>query len=178
MINNKWVIYIEKRNKKKSSHPGEKCFLHSLARKQRYNFIPLHRVKSVRIRSYSELHFSRIRTEYGAIPSTEYPSVFSPNAGKCGKNADQNNSEYGLFLRSICKSIKWFGGIRCMISLIFIFKWCLLAYRHNFCVPHFLEIFIVKKVNLSTKFVLFNQPICIFYGFWSKFYFKSRCGCD
>ena len=97
MINNKWVIYIEKRNKKKSSHPGEKCFLHSLARKQRYNFIPLHRVKSVLNRSYSEPHFSRIRTEYGAIPSTEYPSVFSPNAGKCGKNADQNNFEYGHF---------------------------------------------------------------------------------
>ena len=28
-------------------------------------------------------------------------SVFNRNAGKCGKNADQNNSEYGLFLRSI-----------------------------------------------------------------------------
>ena len=32
--------------------------------------------------------FSRIR------------SVFSPNARKCGKNADQNKSEYGHFLRS------------------------------------------------------------------------------
>ena len=29
-----------------------------------------------------------------------YLSVFSPNAGKCGKNVDQNNSEYGHFLRS------------------------------------------------------------------------------
>ena len=28
-------------------------------------------------------------------------SVFNRNAGKCGENADQNNSEYGLFLRSI-----------------------------------------------------------------------------
>ena len=28
-----------------------------------------------------------------------YLSVLSPNAGKSGKNADQNNSEYGLFLR-------------------------------------------------------------------------------
>ena len=37
--------------------------------------------------------FSCIRTEYGEI------SVFSPNAGKSGKNADQNNSKYGLFLR-------------------------------------------------------------------------------
>ena len=33
--------------------------------------------------------FSHIRTEYGEI--------FSPNAGKSGKNAYQNNSEYGLF---------------------------------------------------------------------------------
>ena len=32
---------------------------------------------------------------------TPYLSVFSPNAGKCGKNADQNNSEYGHFLRSV-----------------------------------------------------------------------------
>ena len=31
---------------------------------------------------------------------TEYLYVFSPNAGKCGKYADQNNSEYGLFLCS------------------------------------------------------------------------------
>ena len=50
-----------------------------------------HCVKSVRIRSYSGPHFpafSHIRTE------------FSPNLGKCGKNADQSNSEYGDFLRS------------------------------------------------------------------------------
>ena len=26
--------------------------------------------------------------------------VFSPNVEKCGKNVDQNNSEYGHFLRS------------------------------------------------------------------------------
>ena len=31
---------------------------------------------------------------------TKYLCVFGPNAGKCGKNADQNNSEYGHFLRS------------------------------------------------------------------------------
>ena len=46
-----------------------------------------HCVKSVRIRSY---------TSY-----TSYLSVFSPNAGKCRKNADQNNSEYGNFLHSV-----------------------------------------------------------------------------
>ena len=27
--------------------------------------------------------------------------VFNPNAGKCGKYAEQNNSEYGQFLRSV-----------------------------------------------------------------------------
>ena len=32
--------------------------------------------------------------------NTETYSVFDPNVGKCGKNADQNNSEYGHFLRS------------------------------------------------------------------------------
>ena len=51
--------------------------------------------------------FFRIRTEYEEIRT--YLSVFSPNAGKCGKNADQNNSEYGHFLRSeaLCKISKF-----------------------------------------------------------------------
>ena len=34
------------------------------------------------------------------MENTEYLSVFSPNAGKCGTNADQNNSEYEHFLSS------------------------------------------------------------------------------
>ena len=36
---------------------------------------------------------------------TLYLSVFSPNTRKCVKNADQNNSEYELFLRS--ENLKW-----------------------------------------------------------------------
>ena len=32
--------------------------------------------------------------------NTERFSVFSPNPRKCGKNADQNNAEYGHFLPS------------------------------------------------------------------------------
>ena len=50
------------------------------------------------------LAFSRIRTAF----------VFSPNAGKCGKNADQNNSEYGHFLRSgnyFSWAEKWFLNV-------------------------------------------------------------------
>ena len=45
--------------------------------------------------------FFCIRTEYGEVLRiSSYLSVFSPNAGKWLKNADQSNSEYGLFLRS------------------------------------------------------------------------------
>ena len=58
--------------------------------------------KTVRIRSYSDPHFSRIFSHSDWIRrDTKYRSVFSPNAGKCGKNADQNNSEYELFLRTL-----------------------------------------------------------------------------
>ena len=60
----------------------------------------LHFVKRVRIRSYFDLHFSRIFPHSDWIRRDTYLSVFSPNAGKCGKNVDQSNSEYGHFLRS------------------------------------------------------------------------------
>ena len=46
---------------------------------------------------YSELFwsaFSRIRTEYGEIPR------ISPYSVRMRENADQNNPEYGHFLRS------------------------------------------------------------------------------
>ena len=52
-----------------------------------------HCIKSVCIWSYSGLHFSHI-----------FPNLDSiwrgPSAGKCGENADQNNSKYGKFLCS------------------------------------------------------------------------------
>ena len=46
---------------------------------------------------YSELYssvFSRIRTQYREIP------LISPFSVRMRKNTDQNNSEYGHFLRS------------------------------------------------------------------------------
>ena len=56
---------------------------------------------------YSELFwsvFSRIRTEYGEMRS------ISPYSVRMGENTDQNNSEYGHFLRSVkCKN---FPGIQ------------------------------------------------------------------
>ena len=54
--------------------------------------------KRVRIRNYSGPHFSRIFPHSDWIRrDTEYLSVFNLNAGKCGENADQNNSKYGHF---------------------------------------------------------------------------------
>ena len=38
---------------------------------------------------------------------TPYLSKFSPNAGKCEKNTDQNNSEDGNFLRIVYNDIKY-----------------------------------------------------------------------
>ena len=57
-----------------------------------------HCLKSVRIQSYSGPRFSAfgLNTERHSVLS-----VFSPNAG----NTDQNNSEYGHFLRSPCFDI-------------------------------------------------------------------------
>ena len=49
----------------------------------------------MKIREAYALHeFSRIRTEYGEILR------ISPNSVRMPENADQNNSEYGNFLRS------------------------------------------------------------------------------
>ena len=70
-------------------------------------------VKSVRIRSYSGLHFSHSFLHLDWIRrDTKYLSVFSPNAGKCGKNADQNNSEYDTVDRKIWNLIRitWIHG--------------------------------------------------------------------
>ena len=56
-------------------------------------------VKRVRVQSYSGPYFSRIFPHSDWIRrDTEYLSVCSPNVGKSAKNADQNNSKYGLFL--------------------------------------------------------------------------------
>ena len=50
------------------------------------NINPSHCVKRARIRSYSGPHFSRIFPHSDWIRrDTVYVSVFSPNAGKCGK---------------------------------------------------------------------------------------------
>ena len=53
-------------------------------------------MKSVRIRSYSGPHFFRI------FPHSDWIRRHTPCIqSECGKNVDQNNSEYGHFLRSV-----------------------------------------------------------------------------
>ena len=56
-----------------------------------------HCVKRVRIWSYSGLSFLAFELNTGDM---EYLSLFSPNAGKCGHDVDQNNSECRHFSRS------------------------------------------------------------------------------
>ena len=61
---------------------------------------------------------------YSKHSVTKYLSIFCPNAGKYGKNADQNNSEYGHFLRS-----GGFEMIRIFLKVtgcgaIFSLQWC------------------------------------------------------
>ena len=64
-------------------------------------FCDMHSLKWICIWNYSDPYFSRIRPHSDWIQrDAEYLSVFSPNAGKCGKNVGQNNSEYGHLLRS------------------------------------------------------------------------------
>ena len=91
------------------SNESRKAPLHDLELKEWFLVNHSHCVKSVRIWSYSGRHFSRICphwTEYG-----EYLSVFSPNAEKCGKNADQNNFEYGHLLRTVSFTFWQFFGL-------------------------------------------------------------------
>ena len=59
-------------------------------------------VKRVRSRSYFGPNFSRIRTEHGEIRS------ISPYSVGMRENADQSNSEYGLFLRSVWQNFESF----------------------------------------------------------------------
>ena len=75
------------------------------------NRISFHCVKGVRIQSCSSPHFFRIFSHSDLIRrDLPYLSVFSPNAGKCGKNADQNNSEYEHFLRRVYGGFKFHFG--------------------------------------------------------------------
>ena len=82
---------------------------------------------------YSELFWSAFFSDFPAFGlNTEYLSGFSPNAGKHGKKADQNNSEYGLFLRSVCLSIYSLNHLFIHSSILC----CLLTRASSLCCIH------------------------------------------
>ena len=78
----------------------------------------VHCVKSVRIRSYSGPHFPVFRL------NTKRYGVSLRIQSKCGKNADQNNSEFEHFLhcgnnqKKFCLNIK-IGVLSCNASVLF-----------------------------------------------------------
>ena len=79
------------------------------------------------IRSYSGLYFSHIFPHSDwKRRDTPYLSVFNLNVGKCGKIADQNNSEYGQFLRHLrCLTEFWmyFWNMPILLLLFRISLW-------------------------------------------------------
>ena len=72
---------------------------------------------------YSELFWSTFFRHFPTFGlNTVYLSVFNPNVGKCGKNADQNNSKCGHFFPAWCSCIlNWFPVI-CQ-SALFPLSW-------------------------------------------------------
>ena len=84
-------ISVEFKNWKKTPE-GFKDHQNSKCHKEAEHCVKSVRIRTILVRIFPA--FCRIRRD------TPYLSVFSPNVRKCGKNADQNNSEYGHFLRS------------------------------------------------------------------------------
>ena len=70
-------------------------------------------VKSVRIRSYSGVYFPAfgLTTERYSVSlsiQSECREILrlSPYSARIRENTDQNNPEYGHFLRSVCRKVK------------------------------------------------------------------------
>ena len=108
-----------------------------------------HCIKSVRIRCYFGPHFSRIFSHSDRIRrDTLYLSAFSPNAGRCRKNADQNNSKYGHILRS------WRCKLRPDFSKKFVesISKFILIKRVNFIYNHSFQNVIFKSFSVTNNF--------------------------
>ena len=118
----------------------------------------------MRIRSYSGPHFSHIFPYSDSIRrNVPYHSIFTPNVGKCGKNADQNNSEYGHFLRSVTSTdVDWTQPSYSKISIgnglgcFFLFSYVLVI----------IVIILTRNFILGVSYLLQN---------WSLLNFKFTC---
>ena len=95
-------------------------------------------MKSVRIQSYSGPHFFLHFPAFG-LNTERYP-----NAGKCGKNADQNNSKYGHFLHSVTFHKKKITGQKInqymyQYPRFFINDWQILQGQYKLCICFFVS---------------------------------------
>ena len=111
------------------------------------NFFQHQCVKSVSIWKYSRLHFSRNFLHLDWIRrDAEYLSVFGPNAGKCRKNADQNDSQYTHFLCSACHGSNWWRTSWNLSSVLINFFSCMPVCRD---IPHSFHILIFKMPKIQ-----------------------------
>ena len=131
--------------------------------------------------------FFRIWTKYGEIRSI---SVFSPNAGKYGKNADQNNSEYGGFLRSVylvqlfartfvlrinfMLFIKWWSSIKWRGHHICRGKLFTLLWKPSLKVFDFFQIPLISYYSAKPVHDFFLLYIRIEWAFYSQTFFISN----
>ena len=118
-------------------------------------------VKSVRIRRYSGPHFSRIFPHSDWIRL--YLSVFSLNTEKCGKNADQNTSKYGLFLRSgvFFEVRSWLSHGLHLIKQVY--GKCMKLKSHNMFICHKGLPEVVLFMNVFMHHI-FLRSCCCFFG--------------
>ena len=89
------------------------------------------------LQHFPEISLQSISRSISRSISPKYLSVFSPNVGKCGKNADHKNSEYGHF----------FTQCYCHIFIHIESKWLL---KRN------LATILLLKSKLSGNFQRFN----------------------
>ena len=84
-------------------------------------------------------------------------SVFSPNTGKCGKNADENNSEYGQFLRNTCHELPSKQTIKANKLKVSIYRCFTLNTKNNKLNKKMVKIWTCKNQSKRQPFSLFWQ---------------------
>ena len=91
---------------------------------------------------------------------TPYLSVFSPNVGKCGKNADQNNSEYRHFLCSVLLLIPMLLLIpRMPLAQVFSCEFCEISVN-TFFTEHLRWLLLSNKIRkIHCRFLFSRKSI-------------------
>ena len=111
---------------------------------------------------YSELFWSPCFSHFPSFGlNTEIyeVSVFSPNAGKRGKNVDQNNYEYGHFLR---------GEMIIYFHLYFAFHTFVLGIRFKFLFKSWKVCFVNDFLIWFITFPIYQICIDLYFQFFAK----------